>query len=123
MTNTINIDQFYRWCSSFSSGGSVDKQEGELALTTSLLVKQGEEVKTFNKIEVDFFKNFYKNVDLYEVPNDELFRWTRFTFEELEYKCKDDFIFAKLVELNMQLGRFYVYRRSDICDLIILIYI
>lgn len=104
----IDEPSFITICSFYNVdiNGGIEDDEGS---STALVLKRGAETKTFTKREVDFLKDFYGHVEFEEVPDDELFEWKRFTFNELLQKCREDFVFARLVELEFKLGRFYVY--------------
>lgn len=88
----------------------------DLSMTPSLIIKRGTASKTFIKSEIDFLKDYYGRVEYDDVPDDELFKWNRYIGKDLIKECKNDFMFALLVELNMKLGRFYVYERKEIPD-------
>lgn len=107
-TEKIDEPSFITICAFYdvnANGSVIDDEES----ATALLLKRGAETRTFNKREVEFLKDFYGHVEFEEVPDDELFEWKRFTFNELLQKCRNDFVFARLVELEFKLGRFYVY--------------
>lgn len=69
-------------------------EEYELSMTPSLLIKRGTVSKVFTKCEIDFLKDYYGCVEYDEVPDDELFKWNRYTGKDLIKSCKDNFIFC-----------------------------
>lgn len=116
----IEVNKLTNIFEQFNTGISEDY---ELSQTPALIIKRGSVSKTFKKCEIDFLKEHYGCVDYDEVPDDELFKWNRYTGKELVKLCKESFLFAALVELNMKCGQFYVYEHKDLFDdLCVLIY-